>query len=425
MTPLMFMVFLLISLATGLPIFVAMLIPSAYYLIAEMNMPTFMPIQAFTGGMNKFSMLCLPFFILAASVMGKGEIGPRLLKFARNIVGHLYGGIALTAIVTCTIIGSISGASTAGILIIGALVFKEMTDHGYPKSFSAGIITTVSAVGMLIPPSMLFIVYSMNTNTSVMRLFLSGVGSGLLFAILFGVYAYFYARIHKIPRTEKITWRGFFISLKEAGWALGLPLVIIGGMYTGLCSPTEAAAISAAYAIFVEMFIYKDVTFKDLYAMSIECAQTCAAMTILLGAGQALSFTITIAKIPALMEVLLGSSSKFTILLIINVMFLIAGMFINASSAIIIIIPMVFQLARSVGIDPIMLGNIAVTNLAIGMSTAPFGLNLFVSCKVLKMSFVDIVKSVTPFLLLALIVLLIVTFVPAVSLWLPNLVVGQ
>lgn len=424
MTPLMFMIFLLVMLASGLPIFVAMLLPSTYYILVEMNMPSFLPVQSFLGGMNKFSMICVPFFVLAANVMGKGEIGPRLLKFARSLVGHLYGGIALTTIVTCAIIGSVSGASTAGILIIGALVFKEMTENGYPKPFSAGLITTSSSLGMLIPPSMLFVVYAINTNTSIMRLFLSGVGSGLVLAAVFGVYSYFYARITNIPRSAKITWKEFMIALKEARWALGLPFLIIGVMYTGIGSPTEAAALSAVYAIFVEMFIYKNLTLKELFFMCVDSAKTFATISILLGAGQALSFTMTIAKLPALMQAMLGGSSKITILLVINIMFLVAGMFINASSAIVVIIPLIFGVAMSVGIDPILLGTIVVTNLAIGMSTAPFGLNLFVSVKVLKMNFVDIVKSVTPFLLLMLIVLAVVTLIPSVSLWLPNFLMG-
>ncbi len=418
-----FITFLLLALLTGLPIFIAMTLPSTYYLISEMHLPTFMAVQSFTAGMNKFSLLCLPFFILAASVMGKGEIGSRLLKFAKSIVGHFYGGFALTAIVTCTIVGAISGASTAGILIIGALIYNEMLENGYNKLFSSGLITSVSAVGMLIPPSIAFVVYSMNTNTSVLRLFMAGAGSGILFAVIFAVYCYIYARRHNIPRTTRPTFREFIISIREALWALGLPIVILGTMYSGICSPTEAAALSAGYAIFVEMFIYKDVSVRDLYEISIDCAKTCCTIYLLLAAGQVLAYTITIARIPELMESLLGSSSQIVILLVVNLMFLIAGMFMGAGSAIVIIIPMVYQLAVSVGIDPIHLGNIVVTNLAIGMSTAPFGLNLFVSCKVLKLSFVDIVKAVTPFIILMMVILALVTFIPQISLVLPDLLV--
>lgn len=421
MTASIFIGFLLVTLVAGLPIFIAMLLPSAYYLVEELGMQGFLIAQSYVGGLNKYTLLCVPFFTLAASIMGRGEIGPRLLKLAKNLVGHMYGGFALATIVTCTIIGAISGASVAGILIIGALVFKEMQANNYGKNFSAGLITSTSAVGMLIPPSICFVIYAMNTNTSVMKLFLAGVGSGLTWGIVFGLYSYIYARIKKIPRTPRPTFKSIFVSIKEAGWSLGLPVIIIGGMYSGLFSPTEAAAVSAGYALLVEMLVYKDMKFKDFLEMLADCAKTCATVYILLAAGQVLAYTMTLAKIPQLMAGLMGATSPIVVLLIINLMFLIAGMFMGAGSAIVIIIPMVFTLAMNAGIDPIHLGNIVTTNLAIGMSTPPFGQNLFVSCKALNMEFTEVVKSTMPFILLSLIVLALVTFIPEISLYLPNL----
>lgn len=421
MTASIFIGFLLVTLVAGIPIFIAMLLPSAYYLVEELGMQGFLIAQSYVGGLNKYTLLCVPFFTLAASIMGRGEIGPRLLKLAKNLVGHMYGGFALATIVTCTIIGAISGASVAGILIIGALVFKEMQANNYGKNFSAGLITSTSAVGMLIPPSICFVIYAMNTNTSVMKLFLAGVGSGLTWGIVFAIYSYIYARIKKIPRTPKPTLKSILVSIKEAGWSLGLPVIIIGGMYSGLFSPTEAAAVSAGYALLVEMLVYKDMKFKDFLEMLADCAKTCATVYILLAAGQVLAYTMTLAKIPQLMSGLLGATSPIVVLLIINLMFLIAGMFMGAGSAIVIIIPMVFTLAMNAGIDPIHLGNIVTTNLAIGMSTPPFGQNLFVSCKVLNMEFTEVVKATMPFILLSLIVLALVTFIPGISLYLPSL----
>ena len=400
-----------------------MMIPSTYYLVNVLHMQPLLAVSSFTSGLNKFSTLCLPFFILAASVMGKGEIGGRLLKFCRSLVGHMYGGIGMTAIVCCVIIGAISGASTAGILIIGALIFQEMVDNGYPRGFSAGLISTVSSVGMLIPPGIAFVVYAMNTNTSVLKLFMAGLGSGITMAAAFMIYTYIFARRHDVPRQERISFRQFLVALREALWALGLPIIIIGTMYTGICTPTEAAALSAVYAIFVEMVIYKDVDFKMLMQICADCAKTVCTIYILLAAGQLLGYVMTLAKIPQLMEALLGSTSKLMILLVINIMFLFAGMFMGAGSAIVIIMPMVLQLALKAGIDPVFLGNVVVTNLAIGMSTPPFGLNLFVSTKVMKMSFVELVKASFPFILLTLGILAIITLVPEISLFLPRLLV--
>ena len=418
MTAGLFIIALLVCLFLGIPIFIAMMIPSTYYLLNVLNMQPIMAVSSFTAGLNKFSTLCLPFFILAASVMGKGQIGSRLLKFCRSIVGHMYGGIGMTAIVCCIIIGAISGASTAGILIIGALIYQEMIDNGYPRGFSAGLICTVSSVGMLIPPGIAFVVYAMNTNTSVLKLFMGGLSSGIVMAAIFMVYVYVYARRHKVPRLPRISLKEFFTAVKEAIWALGLPVIIIGTMYTGICTPTEAAAISAVYAIFVEMVIYKDVDFKTLIDICGDCAKTVCTIYILLAAGQLLGYVI-----PQLMEAMLGSTSRLMILLVINIMFLIAGMFMGAGSSIVIIMPMVYQLALKAGIDPIFLGNVVVTNLAIGMSTPPFGLNLFVSAKVMKLSFVEIVRSSMPFIMLTILVLIIITLFPGLSLFLPNLLV--
>jgi len=422
MTAAAFIILLFASLLVGLPIFIAMMFPCAVYL-SSLNIADYMTVQSFVGGMNKYTMLCVPFFILAANVMGKGAIGPKLLKFCRGLVGHMYGGIALTAIVCCVIVGAISGAAAAGILIIGAMIYKEMLDNGYDENFASGLITSVSAVGSLIPPSIVFVLYAMNTNTSVLKLFTAGVCSGVLWAIIFAIYSAIYAKRKKLPLSKRISGKEFLLSLKDSAWALGLPVVILGGMYSGLFSPTEAAAASAVYAIFVEMVVYKDVNFKQLLEICIDAAKTCAAIFVLLGAGQALAYTLTISKIPMVIQNALGGLSQVGVLLLINVIFLIAGMFVGPGSAIVVLIPMFFPLAQAVGIDPIHLGNIVTVNLAIGMFTPPFGINLFTSIKVFKMGFQDIVKGCTPFIVLAFIVLALITFIPELSTWLPDLIV--
>lgn len=408
----------------GFPIFIAMLMPSLYYLVCQMSMPAYLAVQIFLQNVSRNSMLCIPFFMLAASVMGKGEIGPRLLKFARSVVGHMHGGVALTAILTCCIIGAISGQANAGILIIGALMFREMLENGYNKFFSAGLICTVSAVGMLIPPGNAFVIYATNTNTSVVRLFMAGAGAGIVYGIAFMIYACIYARIKKIPLHPRVTWKEFFVNLREAAWALGLPLVIGCTMYTGLCSPTEASALAATYAILVEMFIYRGLRFQGLLEIIMNCSKNVASVYVLLAAGAVLGYTMTVARIPQVMQAFLGSYTRFEMLLVINLMFLIAGCFMGPGSAIVIIIPMVFQVAMEVGIDPIHLGAIVVTNCAIGMATPPFGASLFHSCRVLSMTFSEMVWASLPFIVLMLVIMALITFIPAISLFLPNLLFG-
>lgn len=420
MTATIFIITLFACLLLGFPIFISLIMSSSYYLLSNLNLPAWMTVQPVIAGMNKYSLLCIPFFVLAATIMGKGKIGEKLLNLSRCLVGHFYGGIALTGIFTCTLVGAMSGAATAGILIVGPLIYKEMTDNGYGKAFSAGLITSASAVAILIPPSITFVIYAINTNTSIARLFLSGIGAGLLYSAVFGGYSYVYARRRKLPLSKRPTFKEILTSIKDSLWAIGLPVVVLGGIYSGLFSPTEAAGVSAIYAIIVEMFIYKDINLKGLYKAAVASAKTVAIIYILLGAGKMLAYTMTIAKIPDVLMGLLGSTSLYPVLGIINITFLIAGMFVGPGSAIVVLTPLFLPLALRVGINPIHLGTIIITNLAIGMFTAPFGLNLFVACGVLKIEFSALAKAMVPFILLSLITLVVVSLVPALSLWLPH-----
>lgn len=412
---------LAIILLLSTPIFIGMMIPSFVYLMGTIRMPSFSGVQQFVGGLNKYTTLCVPFFTLASTIMGKGEIGPRLVRFARSLVGHLPGGSALTTILCCCIIGAISGAAYSGIFIIGALMYEELKRNGYDDRFSSGLITAASPIGMLIPPSIMFVVFAMNTDTSILKLFLSGAVSGILCAIIYSIYSVIYAKRHKIQPLKRATGKEKLAALKESGWALGLPLVMIGGMYSGVFSPTEAAGASAVYAIIVEMVVYKGMNFKGLFKVVVEAAKTSASIYLLLGAGQLLGYTMTLAKLPQAFESMFNLNSATAVLIMINVIFLIAGCFVNGGSAIVVLVPLVIGLARKVGIDMVHLGNIIVLNLSIGMYTPPFGLCLFVSCKTLKVNFSECVRGVLPFMILCLIALAIITFFPILSTGLPNL----
>jgi len=416
-----FLIGLFFFLIIGFPIFLALIIPSAGFLISGLNLPIMMIPQRVINGMNKYTLLCIPFFILAATVMGKGKLGDKLLALSRSFIGHVYGGLALTCIGACTIIGAISGAGTAGIITVGPMIVKDMVENGYPKSFALGLITTVSVVAMLIPPSIAFVIYSMVTGTSIARLFLSGIGAGISFAFVFAAYAYIYAKWHKIPLARRPSLKELFASIYDSLWALGLPVIILGGMYSGLFSPTEAAAASAVYAIVVEMFVYREMNLKDLFNICITTGTTVAMIYVLLGAGSLLAYAMTIAKIPLALQGLFAGASYFTVLIVINIAFLIAGCFVGPGSCIVILMPLFLPIAQSVGIDLIHLGAIVVTNVAIGMFTPPFGLDLFVSCGIFKVEFSYLSKCVFPFILLSLLALAIVTYIPPISLWLPGI----
>jgi C4-dicarboxylate transporter DctM subunit len=415
-----FLLGLIACLLIGFPIFLALIIPSAGFLIFGLDLPNMMVAQRVINGMSKYTLLCIPFFILAATVMGKGMLGNKLLALSGSFIGHIYGGLALTCIGACTIIGAISGAGTAGIVTIGPMIVKDMVENGYPKSFALGLITTVSVTAMLIPPSIAFVIYSMVTGTSIARLFLSGIGAGFTFASVFAAYSYLYAWRHKIPLAKRPSLRELVASIYDSLWALGLPVIILGGMYSGLFSPTEAAAASAVYAIIVEMFVYREMSLRDLYHICIDTGTTVAMIYVLLGAGSLLAYAMTIAKIPLALQVFLGGVSQYTVLIVINVAFLIAGCFCGPGSAIVILMPLFLPIAQNVGIDLIHLGAVVVTNVAIGMFTPPFGLDLFVSCGVFKVEFSYLTKSVFPFILLSLFALALITYIPAISMWLPN-----
>ncbi|HSR12160.1 MAG TPA: TRAP transporter large permease [Thermodesulfobacteriota bacterium] len=416
-----FLLALFLSLFIGFPIFLALIIPSAGFLVSGLGLPPMMVAQRVINGMSKYTLLCIPFFILAATVMGKGKLGDKLLALSRSLVGHIYGGLALTCVGACTIIGAISGAGTAGIITVGPMIVRDMVENGYPKSFALGLITTVSVVAMLIPPSIAFVIYSMVTGTSIARLFLSGVGAGVTFALVFAVYSYIYARRRRIPLAKRPSLRELAASFYDSLWALGLPVIILGGMYSGLFSPTEAAAASAVYAIFVEMFVYREMGLAELYRTCIDTGTTVAMIYVLLGAGSLLAYAMTIAKIPLALQAYLGAASQFTVLVVINIAFLIAGCFVGPGSCIVILMPLFLPIAQAVGIDLIHLGAIVVTNVAIGMFTPPFGLDLFVSCGVFKVEFSYLTRCVLPFILLSLFALALVTYIPAISLWLPNI----
>ena len=420
-SPRTMIIILAIILLLSAPIFVGMMIPSFAYLIGTMGMPAFSGVQQFIGGLNKFNTLCVPFFTLASTIMGRGVIGPRLVKFSRSLVGHLPGGSALTTILCCVIIGAISGAAYSGIFIIGALMYEELRRSGYDENFSTGLIITASPIGMLIPPSIMFVVYAMNTDTSILKLFLSGAVSGIITAIVYGTYSIFHAKKLGLKPAKRATAKEILQATIDAKWALGLPVIMIGGMYSGIFSPTEAAGASAIYAIFVEMAVYKGMKFKELFQIVIEAAKTSASIYLLLGAGQLLGYAMTLAKLPEAFGELFNFSSPILVLIMINVIFLIAGCFVNGSSAIVVLVPLVMSLAERAGIDMVHLGNILVVNLSIGMYTPPFGLCLFVGSKTLKVSFSKCVRGVLPFMLLSLLVLAIITAFPILSTGLPAL----
>ena len=409
-------------LIIGGPIFLAIL--TATFGTFEMYAPPIprmvLP-QRMVDGVNKFSLLAIPLFIFAADIIARGEIGARLVAMVESFVGHVRGGLAIATIIACALFGAMSGIGPAAVVSIGPIVYPALLRQGYSRGFAVGLIVTSSTLAMLIPPSVAMILYALQTNTSIGAVFLAGIGSGTVFTIVLCIYAYVYARRHNIATDRKAPWSERLTRTRQAAFALGLPVIILGGIYGGAFTPTEAAAFACVYAMLVEVAIYRKLTVPELFRISSSSAGTIAVLLILVASGTVLTYYLTLSQIPQQVTQGLADASALEILLIINGLFLIAGMFADPNSLIIVLTPLIYQAALAAGIDPVHLGSVIVANVALGMVSPPFGINLFIGITTFRASYMEVVKAVLPFIGLMLLVLLLVTYIPAISLFLPRL----
>lgn len=383
-------------------------------------------VQRLFGGIDKFSLMSVPFFILAANVMKNGGIARRILEWARGFVVHLAGGMAITTEVACMFFGAVSGSSPATVVAIGGLMYPALKKDGYGPGFSTGLITSSGSVALLIPPSISAIIYGASTGVSVGALFMAGIGAGILYGLFFIVYCYWYAKKNDIPRDTKAPWPVRWQATKEAAWALGIPVIIMGGIYAGVFTPTEASGVSAIYAIAVAMFVYREMDVKMLIKTCIDSAETTAQVMMLLAAASLFGYLLTVGQVPqTLANALVASDvSRFQFLLLVNVMLVIAGMFIDGSSAIVILAPLLYPLAVKLGVNPVHFGVIMVANAAIGMFTPPFGLNLFVAQPITGNKMSAIISGVMPFVIISLLALMVITYWPELSLFIPRMIYG-
>lgn len=412
----------LIILLVGAPIFLAIMAGTVVTFEAfGPPIPSMVIPQRMVDGINKFSLLAIPLFIFAADIIGRGQIGARLVRLADAYVGHIAGGLAIATVLACALFGAMSGIGPAAVVSIGPLVFPALIKQGYSRGFAVGLITTASTLAMLIPPGVAMILYALQTNSSIGAMFLAGLMAGSLFTGVLCIYAYVYARVNGVERGKRLGWGERWNATKTAIWALGLPVFVLGGIYGGAFTPTEAAAFACIYAIFVECFVYRSMRIRDIFEAANQSSGTIAVLLILIAAGTALTYYLTLSQVPQQVTQLLSGASMIEVLMIINVVFLIAGMFVDPNSAIIVLTPLIFQSALAAGIDPIHLGAVIVANVALGMVSPPFGLNLFIGITTFRVSYREVVMAVLPFMGLMLTVLIIITYIPAVVLWLPGL----
>lgn len=413
------MVLLFVCLLAAFPLFVGLIFaPLAVAIIYFPDLSLELVVQQIIGGITPFALLAIPMFVLAADIMCMGQSARRLLNFIDSFVGHIWGGLVITAEATCTLFGAISGSAMATMVAVGKTMRPTLQSSGYKDSHIIPMIVTCSNIAFLIPPSIIMIMYCVVTGASVSELFIAGVIPGLALFALFAIYDYFYAKKNNIPRRPKATWAMRFKCFKEALLTLGLPVIILGGIYTGFASPTEAAALSVAYALLLEVVVYKSISVKELPKICYSTAIVTATVFILIAGGQMFSWVITYANIPNMLtESVLGTgSSALYILTITSLFFFIACMFVDCVPVILILVPMIYPLAVAAGIDPIHLGILVTVQSGIGSITPPFGANIFTACVIFDKKFMDIVKGLTPYLLLFFIFAILVVLFPQISL---------
>jgi C4-dicarboxylate transporter DctM subunit len=376
--------------------------------------------------MEHYTLMAIPFFILASAFLTTGGAARRLVDFAVDSVGWIRGGLAMSSVLACMLFAAVSGSSPATVVAIGSIVIAGMVRQGYSQPFAAGVISTAGTMGILIPPSIVMVVYAAATDVSVGRMFLGGVIPGILIGILMMIAIYVVARIKGFPSQA---FKGFNHLLASAGRATGglfLIVIIMGGIYGGIFTPTEAAAVAAVYAFIIAVFGYRDIKLSEVPTVLVNAGKTSVMLMFIIANAMLFAFVLTSERIPHEIAELIISIGLpvWGFLLIVNIMLLIAGNFMEPSGILLIMAPILFPIAMQLGIDPIHLGIIMVVNMEIGMITPPVGLNLFVTSGITGMSLIEVIKATYPWLLLMISFLMIITYIPQVSIWLPNLLMG-
>ncbi|MFG0582348.1 C4-dicarboxylate TRAP transporter large permease protein DctM, partial [Pseudomonas sp. zjy_9] len=369
-----------------------------------------------------YTLLAIPFFLLSGAFMTTGGVARRLIDFANACVGHIRGGLAIGAVLACMLFAALSGSSPATVAAVGSIAIAGMVRSGYPQAFGAGIVCNAGTLGILIPPSIVMVVYAAATEQSVGKLFMAGVIPGVLLGLVLMIAIYVVARIKKLPALPRASLREWLRSAREAFWGLLLMVIILGGIYTGMFTPTEAAAVAAVYAGFVALFVYKDLTLRECPKVLLESGKLTIMLMFIIANAMLFAHVLTTEQIPQQITawvVELGLQ-PWQFLLVVNIVLLIAGAFMEPSAIILILAPILFPIAVQLGIDPIHLGIIMVVNMEIGLITPPVGLNLFVTSAVTGMPLTAVIRAALPWLMMLISFLLVITYIPAVSMALPN-----
>ncbi|KKO70518.1 TRAP transporter large permease [Kerstersia gyiorum] len=395
--------------------------------VASSNLTWLVVAQQLFAALDKYPLVAIPFFILAGNLMEAGGISARMVDFAKSLVGGMQGGLACTCVLTCMIFSAVAGSSVATTFAVGAILIPAMARHGYPVPFAASLQAASAELGVILPPSIPMILYAVSTETSTGELFIAGVIPGLLIGFALMAYAWFYARRNGLGKHDGEGRLSVWPAFKRAWLALLMPVIILGGIYGGIFTPTEASVVAVVYALFVGMFIYRQMNVKQFSRVLHRSVISTAVIMFIIANAGVFSFLLNRAGVPDMLGAWLSTlfSDSFTFLLGINVALFVVGMFIETSASIVVLAPLLLPVAMQFGIDPVHFGVIMIVNLALGMITPPLGVNLFAACAIAKISLERLMKPLVPLVIVVLLCLMVITYIPGMSLWLRDLAYGR
>jgi C4-dicarboxylate transporter DctM subunit len=430
---------LVVLMLTGMPISIALglTVMSFFFFLSDVPMAS-VGLKLFEG-LNSFPIMAIPFFILAGNFLTNGGAAKRMIHFASTMVGHLYGGLGLAAVLACAMFAAISGSSVATVVAVGTIMMPAMQAAGYPKRFSAGVITTSGALGILFPPSINLVIFSIATTgmsatgphdepvatASVGDLFIAGVVPGLVLALLLGITTWYRAKRFDYPRMPRASWAERWKAFREASWGLALIVIVVGGIYSGMFTPTEAAAIAAVYSFAISVFVYKDMKIAQVPAILRNAAAMSSMLLYIITNAVLFSFLLTSEQIPQAMALWMTHQGFGVVvfLLLVNIILLVAGNFMDPSAIVLIMAPILYPMAVKLGVNPVHMGILMAVNMEVGMCHPPVGLNLYVASGITKMGISELTVAVWPWLLTMIGFLILVTYWPTLSLWLPHLLI--
>ena len=414
---------LLVSLLlTAMPVSIALGLTVLIFIFTLTDVPVdAVALKLFTG-IERFEIMAIPFFILAGGFLTHGGVARRMIDFATSVIGHWHGGLALAGIIACAMFALVCGSSVATVVAIGSIILPEMVRHGYPMRFGAGVITVAGSLGILMLPSIPKVIYAVSTNTSIGALFVAGVLPGTLLTVMLCAVTWYIAKRNNYPRMEKGTWHATWRAFRQSVWGLMLVVIIIGGIYSGIFTATEAAAMAAIYSFLISVYVYKDLKLKDVPRVLLQSANMSAMLLYIITNAVLFSFVLTNENIPqAIADWILGSNfGMIGFLLLVNVLLLLAGNFMEPSSIILIMAPMLFPAAKKLGVDPVHFGIVIDVNMEVGLCHPPVGLNLYVASTIARLGITELTVAVLPWLATMFIFLVIVTYWPELTLFLPR-----